>query len=378
MKSTALLSLVCALTFFPACSPEDGDEKTVFTCRYDNKFAGPDCKEYIGSDWEDPAKRDADCGSGFVEENASVVEGACPDTVEDEGKNKPKKGVCHVGQGSATEYDLYSYEGDLGALQIACENHMQGTWEALIDENATLDIYETLPEAFTALQSTDKVEVSSQCADTDCLMQMIDDQETFDFTPLGVDPIGGFVFYPGGNVDPRAYAPSALALAEQGIFVSIVPMENYLALSGFMRADDVRTLHPNISRWFVGGHSMGGTMAARYASTDTGKSIDGVVIWASVADENYNISDSGLAVLSIHATLDVGNDPDQVKQYAHVLPEDTIYICIDGGDHSQFGYYTDDNPPATISREEQQKQIIQSTFQFIQNPSSLNSVDCGS
>jgi len=383
LTTISLLSLTIALL---ACNgddaddtkPDGGDDKIIYTCRYDNKFAGPDCKEYIGTNWDDPDAREADCGAGFVEENAIIVEGACPESVKVEGEDKEKKGVCHAGKDGPEAYDLYSYDGDLGALQVACENHMLGEWESLTDDITTIDVHETLPEAFDALVSTDKVEVSSQCQDEECLMQMMENKETFDFTPLDAEPTKGFIFYPGGNVDPRAYAPSALALAETGIFISIVPMEKYLALSGFMRADDVKALHPQIKTWFVGGHSMGGTMAARYASTATGKNIDGLIIWASIADESYDISDSGIPTLSIHATLDQGNDPAQVKAYAHVLPADTVYICIDGGDHSQFGYYTDDNPPATITREAQQKQIIEPTSQFIHDPASVSGVECSS
>jgi hypothetical protein len=50
-----------------------------------------------------------------------------------------------------------------------------------------------------------------------------------------------------------------------------------------------------------------------------------------------------------------------------LLPADTVWIAIQGGDHAQFGWYgpqSGDNP-ATIGREEQQKQIIQATITFL-------------
>ena len=45
------------------------------------------------------------------------------------------------------------------------------------------------------------------------------------------------------------------------------------------------------------------------------------------------------------------------------MPENTSWVKIDGGNHSQFGWYGDqpgDNP-ASISREIQQQIIIEST-----------------
>ena len=106
MKHLAPIFLLIAFVTLCSCNgtdssdtdPDAGDTdtsegKTIYTCRYDNKFAGPDCKEYIGSNWDDPTAREEDCGAGFVEENAKIVEGACPAKVADEGTDKPKKGV---------------------------------------------------------------------------------------------------------------------------------------------------------------------------------------------------------------------------------------------------------------------------------------------
>ena len=44
-----------------------------------------------------------------------------------------------------------------------------------------------------------------------------------------------------------------------------------------------------------------------------------------------------------------------------------LFVPIEGGDHAQFGWYgpqSGDNP-ATISREEQQAQIVQATVDFL-------------
>ena len=45
----------------------------------------------------------------------------------------------------------------------------------------------------------------------------------------------------------------------------IVPMKDMLAFNGVERADDVMAAEPAINSWFLGGHSMGGVSAVRYA-----------------------------------------------------------------------------------------------------------------
>ena len=63
------------------------------------------------------------------------------------------------------------------------------------------------------------------------------------------------------------------------------------------------------------------------------------------------------------------------KPEQSICLKDTPFVEIEGGNHTQFGYYWDgvnenfvqegDNP-ADISREEQQKQIIKATLDFLE------------
>lgn len=346
------------------------------SCLYDNRFAGPDCKEYLGSYWNDVAKVNENCGSSFIEENPRVVQAACPATVEIDGQKVPAKGVCHVDIGRNTALDVYSYDGPIDRLASACEVHMSGVFEVLVDDGTSATVHLPLDEALDALDSQDDVTVSSQCKDAECLQEMIEKGETFDFSPVGQAAQNGFIIYPAGNVDPRVYAPSALALAKQGIFVSIVPMENYLPLNGYSDANLVLERHPDVSRWFVGGHGLGGTMAVRYGGGAIDSKIVGLILWSAVAGEAYSMADSDLKVLSVFGQLDENYNADEMQNFAHTLPKDTVYICIAGGDYSQFGYYSDETSKATISRDAQQEQVILSTHQFIVDPASLMGLDC--
>jgi hypothetical protein len=70
---------------------------------------------------------------------------------------------------------------------------------------------------------------------------------------------------------------------------------------------------------------------------------------------------------SIYGTLD--NGMDSIEASISLLPADTEYIVIEGGNHSQFGNYglqPGDNV-ATIGWEEQQAQAVEATIRLLQS-----------
>jgi predicted esterase len=203
-----------------------------------------------------------------------------------------------------------------------------------------------MPEAIASLQSDDQVNITTK--------------PWLVFQPTQYVPTTGFIIYPGGRVDPRAYAPQAHAIAAKGYLVVIVPMPLNLAVLGTERASSV------IKDWVIGGHSLGGSMAASYAYHHKDK-IKGLVLWASYPASNNDLSDSTLKVTSIYATLDGLATQDKIGASHNLLPADTTWVQIVGGNHAQFGWYgaqSGDNP-AVISREEQQAQVIQSTLDLL-------------
>jgi pimeloyl-ACP methyl ester carboxylesterase len=209
-----------------------------------------------------------------------------------------------------------------------------------------------MPEALTALQSDAQVTVTTG--------------KWIVFTPTLSQPETGFIIYPGGRVDYRAYAPAAHQIAAQGYLVVIVHMPLNLAVTDAGAAADVIAAYPAIKHWAVGGHSLGGSMAANFAHSHP-DAISGLVLWASYPAGSDNLSASGLKVLSISGTLDGLSTPAKIAASHALLPADTVWVPIEGGDHAQFGWYgpqSGDNP-ATISREEQQAQIVQATAEFL-------------
>ena len=186
------------------------------------------------------------------------------------------------------------------------------------------------------------------------------------FQPANRQPETGFIFYPGGRVDARAYAPSARQIAAQGYLVIIVPMPLNLAVLDPGAAADVITAYPEVQHWAVGGHSLGGAMAANFARHNPDK-IQGLVLWAAYPASSDNLSVSSLRVISIYATLDGLSTGEKIDASRALLPQTAIWTSIEGGNHAQFGWYGEqagDNA-ATISRPEQQAQVIQATTQFL-------------
>jgi pimeloyl-ACP methyl ester carboxylesterase len=209
-----------------------------------------------------------------------------------------------------------------------------------------------MPEALTALQSDSTVKVETG--------------KWLVFTPLTSKPTTGFVFYPGGRVDYRAYAPTAHQIASRGILVIIVPMPLNLAVFNPGAAADVIAAFPEIQNWAVGGHSLGGSMAANFVHLHQ-DAVQALVLWASYPANSDDLTSSGVKVLSISGTLDGLSTPAKIAASRELLPKGTTFVSIEGGDHAQFGWYgpqPGDNP-ATISREEQQTQIFQATLDFL-------------
>ena len=184
------------------------------------------------------------------------------------------------------------------------------------------------------------------------------------FTPKNIEVTKGFIFYPGAKVDPESYAPLCRKIAEQGYEVVIVKMPMNLAIFSYNRGEKVIDEYSNTKKWVVGGHSLGGTMAAKFASENS--AVDGVVLLSSypIGDE---LKSMGKEVLSIWGSKDGIVNFEKLIKSKEKLPEDTTYVEIEGANHSQFGDYGeqrgDDTP--IINREEQMDIAAKDIIKFM-------------
>lgn len=211
-----------------------------------------------------------------------------------------------------------------------------------------------MPEALTALQSDEQVTV--------------DTHQWLVFKPAAKEPASGLIFYPGGHVDYRAYAPAARQIALQDFLVVIVHMPLNLAVLDPGAAAEVIAAYPQIRQWAIGGHSLGGAMAANFAKSHSTE-VSGLVLWAAYPASGDDLSASGLRVVSIYGTLDGLSTGAKIDASRALLPADTTWEAIKGGNHAQFGWYGDqagDNP-AAISRSDQQSQTVAATLALLES-----------
>ena len=204
-----------------------------------------------------------------------------------------------------------------------------------------------LPEATAALASTERATYDG----SDGLIT---------FTPTAGTPTTGLILYPGGKVPSAAYAPPARAIAELGYLVVVVSVPFNLAVFDIGAAAPVIAAHPEIDHWVIGGHSLGGAMAAQFLGGDPGAA-DGLVFWAAYAATDLSAQD--LAVASIYGSLDTGAASYTSASAVANAGSDLTFTVIDGGNHEQMGWYTGqpNDPPATTTRVDQQAQVIEAT-----------------
>ena len=164
------------------------------------------------------------------------------------------------------------------------------------------------------------------------------------------------VFYPGGLVEPASYSNWASQLAQAGYTVKLVHFPLNLAVLAPNQAKKVVGPH---EQYVIGGHSLGGAMAARYAATADKKNLKGVFLLAAYADQKGRLDHSKLPVLSVTASRDGVLNWSHYEADKKYLPRDTTFTTISGGNHGGFGSYghQQGDKVAHISNTTHQKQV---------------------
>jgi hypothetical protein len=226
------------------------------------------------------------------------------------------------------------------------------TFLFLSSQNAATD------EALAALESGDIVSV-----------EQIEGEDWWSFRPAAGDAPVGLVIYPGGLVDPLAYAPLANAIAAEGYQVILDPMPLNLAVLQPDSASDIISAFPSVQTWAIGGHSLGGAMAAEFAAGQPDV-VDGLALWAAYPAGGTDLSGLPLEVVSVYGDADCVATVEEVRAAAPFLPPDAVFERIEGGNHTQFGFYGEGlqrgDCPATLSREAQQQQTVAATVLMLE------------
>lgn len=170
---------------------------------------------------------------------------------------------------------------------------------------------------------------------TDSAVQIRDAGDAVVMAPTGQASGEGLVFIPGARVDPYAYLYKLSgAVAETGLTVVITKPTLNLAFFDTRPLSTFTSLAPDVDEWAVGGHSLGGVRACQLADDPAVKRL---ILFGSYCAND--LSQSGLAVLSIGGERDGLSTPAKIEGAAHLLPSDATFVEVPGMTHAQFGDY---------------------------------------
>ena len=160
----------------------------------------------------------------------------------------------------------------------------------------------------------------------------------------------GLIFYPVGKVAAEAYVPLMVALAERGILCVLTPMPYNLAVLDVNAAKGVQDKFPEVESWYIGGHSLGGSMAASYLSDNT-DDFDGLILLGSYSTKDV----SDCRVITILGSEDEVTNMKKYEKYKVNIPLGCEEVLITGGNHAYFGMYGEQKGDgrATITPAEQ-------------------------
>ena len=207
----------------------------------------------------------------------------------------------------------------------------------------TLDYYHADQEARKALETDEHVTVQENGSGW-----------LFD----GPSQDTAFIFYPGAKVEASAYAPLLHEMAESAADIFLVKMPCNLAFLGMNRAEEIMAEF-SYQHWYIGGHSLGGAMAAYYASKHK---MDGVILFAA-----YPVKELNTDVLLMYGSEDRVVNRSRIVNAAELVHGSYTEYVIEGGNHAQFGNYGKQkgDGEAFISAGEQQAKAVEQGAAFV-------------
>lgn len=164
------------------------------------------------------------------------------------------------------------------------------------------------------------------------------------------------IFYPGALVEPGSYSIWAHQLAQKGYNVYVMHFPLDLAVLAGNQANAVPTKVRH--NYVIGGHSLGGVMASRYAAKHT-SGLKGVFYLASYPDKKGRLDQTNVKGLSVTGSRDGVLNWSSYRKSKTYLPKSTQFVTLKGGNHGGFGSYGHQkgDRQATISQAKQQRLI---------------------
>lgn len=173
------------------------------------------------------------------------------------------------------------------------------------------------------------------------------------------------VLYPGGFVRPQAYEWLGRALAAEGVQTVIPAFAADLAVLDSARAGVLIERYAAGRPVVLAGHSLGGAMAAGWASEHPGQ-LAGLVLMAAYPADGVRVTGS-YAALSLWAGNDEVADGARVRAGLEQLPAGSRLVEVPGAVHSFFGRYgpqSGDGIP-TVSRADAEAAILAAVSSYL-------------
>lgn len=207
---------------------------------------------------------------------------------------------------------------------------------------------------------------------SDQRIRVAESEQSWAFIPTQSDFKTALLFFPGGGVDPRAYAPLARSIAEAKMPVYLVRLPASIATPeqrrerAILQGQEVIKAHAEVQSWVVGGHSLGGSIAARFVHEQP-KSFQGLILIGTTHPRDFDLSKYPGRVLKILGSEDRVARQQQSEAYRKLLPAATEWLVLKGANHAQFGYYGAQfgDGKATLSHEEQQRLTREAISRFV-------------
>lgn len=221
--------------------------------------------------------------------------------------------------------------------------------------------------------------LAHQAIESDAAVTVTRGDGSWSFAPR-TPAAAGLIFFPGGLVDPVAYAPLTHAIAAAGYPSVLVQVPMRGAFGGadspavLSRALLAARSHSQVRAWVIAGHSRGGVIASKVAR-DGFPSLAGLVLIGTSHPRDFSLAALTVPVTRIYGTHDTIASMEKLERTRGNLPAATRMVRIDGGNHSQFGYYGFQpfDWPATITREAQQAITRQAVLDALASAARLRS-----
>ncbi|KIV71625.1 MULTISPECIES: alpha/beta hydrolase [Bacillus] len=189
-------------------------------------------------------------------------------------------------------------------------------------------------------------------------LSLVDDKKDEDNIVFGEKEAKiGVIFYQGAKVEVESYSYLGEALAKDGHFVVMPKLPLNLAILGINAVDSVIEKYPEVQKWYVAGHSMGGAMISKYAFQHEDK-VEGIIFLGSYPAEDFSIK--SIPMLSIYGEVDALATVEKIENNKKLMSKNTTMHMIKGGNHAHFGMYGEqkgDNASLITSKAQQDETV---------------------